>query len=115
MFTINVDRRPGQIHYTIAGTVGPDEAHVIRLAEEPALSGDVVVVELGDVIELDDYAFGALVALVRRAREADAQVVVITTEGSVRDRIIDTGLERLTATCERRTLDDKAADELVPA
>ena len=115
MFTMNVDRQVGRIHYSIAGTVGPDEAHVIRLAEEPPRPGDVVVVELGDVIELDDYAFGALVALVRRAREADAQVVVVTTEGSVRDRITESGLERLTATCERRTLDDRGADELVPA
>lgn len=114
MFRIKVDRRPDLVRYTLEGAVCGEDAQRVRLAEEPIDPGAVVVIELSQVSDLDDMGFGAIVALVRRARERDGHVVMVTSEGPVRRRLVDSGVERLAVSAEREPASLLTRGELLP-
>lgn len=56
--------------------------------------GSIVVVDLDGAGLVDDAGFGLLLGAAGRARSAGGDVVVVSTEPRLRQRLVDTGFDR---------------------
>lgn len=103
-------------------TVEPnDEFHVCRLTGEvdaytvgefrEALSNvdgvERLLIDLSEVPFMDSAGLGALIGAIRRVREAEGDVAVISTTPSLNRLLHTTGFDRIVPVCE--TLDDAVA------
>ncbi|NNK91334.1 MAG: STAS domain-containing protein [Acidimicrobiia bacterium] len=98
-----------------------DEFHVCRLAGEvdaytvgefrEALSGitDVkrLIIDLTEVPFMDSAGLGALIGGIRRVREAEGDVAVVSSTASLNRLLHTTGFDRIVPVCE--TLEESLA------
>lgn len=98
-----------------------DEFHVCRLEGEvdaytvgefrEALSGitDVkrLIIDLSEVPFMDSAGLGALIGGIRRVREAEGDVAVVSTTASLNRLLHTTGFDRIVPVCE--SLEDSLA------
>ena len=83
------------LRYEVAGRLDLDNTGEMRAIEQPAEPHSVVEIDLGDCEGMDDFGFGSLVGLIRRAREHDAEVHVVDADESIRRELRRSGLARL--------------------
>jgi anti-anti-sigma regulatory factor len=67
----------------------------MREIEREAAPDSTVEIDLRACIDMDDYGFGSLVGLIRRAREHHAHVAVVGATQSVREGLRRSGMARL--------------------
>ena len=89
------DIRPDVLRYKVRGTLDADASQAVRDAERDPTPDSVVVIDLAQCSGMDDFGFGSLVGLIRRAREHDARVQLTNADDSLRDELRRTGVARL--------------------
>ena len=101
MLEINVE--PGEGEYHVCKLSGEVDAYTVGDFRE-ALSGidDVhwLVIDLSDVPFMDSAGLGALIGGIRRVREAEGDVAVISTTASLNRLLHTTGFDRIVPVCE---------------
>lgn len=101
MLEINVE--PGEGQYHVCKLSGEVDAYTVGEFRE-ALSGiaDVhwLVIDLSDVPFMDSAGLGALIGGIRRVREADGDVAVISITASLNRLLHTTGFDRIVPVCE---------------
>lgn len=83
------------LRYEVAGRLDLVDTQQMRAVERPAEPHSVVEIDLRDCDGMDDFAFGSLVGLIRRAREHDAEVHVVDAGEGIRRELRRSGLARL--------------------
>ena len=83
------------LRYEVAGRLDADSFREMRAVEREPEPDSVVVIDLRDCSGMDDFGFGSLVGLIRRAREQQARVQVRGAAGAVRDSLRRSGVARL--------------------
>ena len=83
------------LRYEVAGRLDAETSHEMRDVEREAEPGTVVEIDLRRCEGMDDFGFGSLVGLIRRAREHHALVRVRGAGDDVRDGLRRTGMARL--------------------
>jgi anti-anti-sigma factor len=83
------------LRYEVAGRLDAETSHEVRDVEREAGPDTVVEIDLRRCEGMDDFGFGSLVGLIRRAREHQAHVRVRGADEDVRDGLRRTGVERL--------------------
>jgi anti-anti-sigma factor len=89
------DVRPDVVRYEVRGTLDADTSQAMRDAEREPPPDSVVVIDLAKCSGMDDFGFGSLVGLIRRAREHDARVQLTHADDTLRDELRRTGVARL--------------------
>jgi anti-anti-sigma factor len=92
--TEGADRRRG-LRYEVAGRLDAETSHQVRGVERLPDPDEVVEIDLEHLEGMDDFGFGSLVGLIRRAREQNARVRVRGADAEVRDELERTGVARL--------------------
>jgi anti-anti-sigma regulatory factor len=87
------DPRRG-LRYEVAGRLDAEASHEVRGVERTPGPDTVVEIDLENCEGMDDFGFGSLVGLIRRARENNARVRV-RADAEVRDELERTGVARL--------------------
>ena len=111
MLEINVEPHDG---FHVCRLEGEVDAYTVGEFRE-ALSGitDVqrLIIDLSEVPFMDSAGLGALIGGIRRVREADGDVAVVSTTSSLNRLLHTTGFDRIVPVCE--TLEDSldALDE----
>src|SRR4051794_29754062 len=90
-----VDRPEVVLRYEVAGRLDAESSAEVREVERAAGPDTVVEIDLRNCEGMDDFGFGSLVGLIRRAREQQAQVRVRGAGDEMRDGLRRTGLARL--------------------
>lgn len=114
--TTDVTRSKGEVLHVLEINVEPGEGqyHVCKLSGEvdaytvgdfrEALSGienvHWLVIDLSDVPFMDSAGLGALIGGIRRVREAEGDVAVISTTASLNRLLHTTGFDRIVPVCE---------------
>jgi anti-anti-sigma regulatory factor len=83
------------IRYEVAGRLDAETSHEVRDVERTPDPDSVVEIDLRRCEGMDDFGFGSLVGLIRRAREHRAKVLVRGAPGDVREELQRTGVARL--------------------
>ena len=87
-------RDPG-FRYEVAGRLDAETSHEVRVVERTPAPDSVVEIDLRNCDGMDDFGFGSLVGLIRRAREHQARVQVRGAGADVRDELERSGVARL--------------------
>jgi anti-anti-sigma factor len=90
-----LDRRGAVLRYEVAGRLDASTSHQVRDVEQIPPTDGVVEIDLHNLVEMDDFGFGSLVGLIRRARERQARVQVRGADDEVRDELERSGVARL--------------------
>jgi anti-anti-sigma factor len=88
------DPRRG-LRYEVDGWLDAEASHEVRGVERTPGPDTVVEIDLQNCEGMDDFGFGSLVGLIRRAREHNARVRVRGADAEVRDELERTGVARL--------------------
>jgi anti-anti-sigma regulatory factor len=83
------------LRYEVAGWLDAEASHEVRDVEQAPNPDTVVEIDLQKCEGMDDFGFGSLVGLIRRAREHRARVQVRGADAEVRDELERTGVARL--------------------
>jgi anti-anti-sigma factor len=83
------------LRYEVAGRLDADSFREVQEVEREPEPDSVVVIDLRQCSGMDDFGFGSLVGLIRRAREQHARVQVRGAAGAVRDCLRRSGVARL--------------------
>ena len=83
------------LRYEVAGRLDAEASDRMRQIERDAEPDSVVEIDLQRCSGMDDYGFGSLVGLIRRAREHRARVRVRGADRTLRDELRRTGVARL--------------------
>jgi anti-anti-sigma factor len=83
------------LRYEVAGRLDAETSHEVRDVERTPAPDSVVEIDLRRCEGMDDFGFGSLVGLIRRAREQRARVRVRGAGDEVRDELQRTGVARL--------------------
>jgi len=104
---INVEPNDG---FSVCRLAGEVDAYTVGEFRE-ALSGitDVsrLIIDLSEVPFMDSAGLGALIGGIRKVRESDGDVAVVSSTASLNRLLHTTGFERIVPVCE--TLDDALA------
>jgi anti-anti-sigma factor len=83
------------LRYEVAGRLDAETSHEVRDVEQLPAPDSVVEIDLRNCEGMDDFGFGSLVGLIRRARERRARVRVRGADDDVRDELERSGVARL--------------------
>lgn len=83
------------LRYEVAGRLDAEASDRMRQIERDAEPDSVVEIDLRRCSGMDDYGFGSLVGLIRRAREHHARVRVRGADETLQDELRRTGVARL--------------------
>jgi anti-anti-sigma regulatory factor len=83
------------LRYEVAGRLDADSFREVQKVEREPEPDSVVVIDLRQCSGMDDFGFGSLVGLIRRAREQHARVQVRGAAGAVRESLRRSGVARL--------------------
>jgi anti-anti-sigma factor len=83
------------LRYEVAGRLDAETSHEVRDVEREAAPDSVVEIDLRNCEGMDDFGFGSLVGLIRRAREHQARVRVRGAGEELRDELRRSGVARL--------------------
>lgn len=86
---------PVMLRYRVAGNLDADSFRAVRDVEQDPAPDTVVEIDLRDCSGMDDFGFGSLVGLIRRAREQHARVRVRGAAEFVRESMRRSGVSRL--------------------
>jgi anti-anti-sigma factor len=104
---INVEPNDG---FSVCRLAGEVDAYTVGEFRE-ALSGitDVsrLIIDLSEVPFMDSAGLGALIGGIRKVRESDGDVAVVSSTASLNRLLHTTGFDRIVPVCE--TLDDALA------
>ncbi len=107
MLEINVEPNDG---FSVCRLAGEVDAYTVGEFRE-ALSGitDVsrLIIDLSEVPFMDSAGLGALIGGIRKVRESDGDVAVVSSTASLNRLLHTTGFDRIVPVCE--TLDDALA------
>jgi anti-anti-sigma regulatory factor len=108
--TIALRRRDhaAALRYEVAGRLDAAATREVREIEQAAAPHSIVEIDLGSCDGMDDYGFGSLIGLIRRAREQRAHVHVLDARPSIREGLHRSGVDRLVTL--RTSLDDGHSD-----
>ena len=101
MLEINVE--PGEGQYHVCKLSGEVDAYTVGEFRDALSSiADVhwLIIDLSDVPFMDSAGLGALIGGIRRVREADGDVAVISTTASLNRLLHTTGFDRIVPVCE---------------
>jgi anti-anti-sigma regulatory factor len=94
-----VDEEPADdavtLRYQVAGHLDSDSFRAVSAVEREPVPDSVVEIDLRQCSGMDDFGFGSLVGLIRRAREQHARVRVRGAAGAVRESLRRSGVARL--------------------
>lgn len=100
MLEITVEQADG---YHVCSLKGEVDAYTVGDFRE-ALSGIVVerwlVIDLSEVPFMDSAGLGALIGGIRRVREADGEVAVVSSKEGLNRLLHTTGFDRIVPVCE---------------
>jgi len=99
------------LRYQVAGHLDADSFRAVQEVEREAAPDSVVEIDLRQCSGMDDFGFGSLVGLIRRAREHDAHVRVRGAAGAVRESLRRSGVARLVDLLPDRTPGDLLTPE----
>ena len=103
MLEINVESSDEGDGYHLCGLTGEVDAYTVSEFRE-ALAGieDVrwLIIDLSEVPFMDSAGLGALIGGIRRVREADGDVAVISTTASLNRLLHTTGFDRIVTVTE---------------
>jgi anti-anti-sigma factor len=85
----------GGLRYEVAGRLDAETSHEVRDVERLPAPDTVVEIDLHNCEGMDDFGFGSLVGLIRRARERQARVRVRGADDELRDELERSGVARL--------------------
>lgn len=107
MLEINVEPNDG---FSVCRLAGEVDAYTVGEFRE-ALSGitDVsrLIIDLSEVPFMDSAGLGALIGGIRKVRESDGDVAVVSSKASLNRLLHTTGFDRIVPVCEN--LDDALA------
>lgn len=107
MLEINVEPNDG---FSVCRLAGEVDAYTVGEFRE-ALSGitDVsrLIIDLSEVPFMDSAGLGALIGGIRKVRESDGDVAVVSSTASLNRLLHTTGFDRIVPVCEN--LDDALA------
>jgi anti-anti-sigma factor len=83
------------LRYEVAGWLDAESSHEVRDIERTPDPDTIVEIDLRKCEGMDDFGFGSLVGLIRRAREHNARVRVRGADADVREELQRTGVARL--------------------
>ncbi|HEX7096262.1 MAG TPA: STAS domain-containing protein [Acidimicrobiales bacterium] len=83
------------LRYEVAGWLDADASDRMREIERDAAPDSIVEIDLRNCSGMDDFGFGSLVGLIRRAREQHARVRVRGANEKLGDELRRTGVARL--------------------
>ncbi len=100
MLEINVEPNDG---FSVCRLAGEVDAYTVGEFRE-ALSGitDVsrLIIDLSEVPFMDSAGLGALIGGIRKVRESDGDVAVVSTTASLNRLLHTTGFDRIVPVCE---------------
>lgn len=83
------------LRYEVTGWLDAEASDRMRRIERDAEPGSVVEIDLRRCSGMDDYGFGSLVGLIRRAREQHARVRLRGADETLTEELRRTGVARL--------------------
>ncbi len=113
MLEINIEQAADQSHH-VCRLVGEVDAYTVGEFRD-ALSGldnvSRLLIDLSEVPFMDSAGLGALIGGIRRVREGDGDVAVISTTAGLNRLLHTTGFDRIVPVCESAQEAIAALDE----
>lgn len=107
MLEINVEHFDGYSVCRLAGEVDAYTVGEFREALSAITDVSRLIIDLSEVPFMDSAGLGALIGGIRKVRESDGDVAVVSSTASLNRLLHTTGFDRIVPVCE--TLDDALA------